>query len=98
MKSSSLLVLGLMSGTSADGIEAALVRISGAPPKLKSKLLGHASLPIPRPIRSAILRVAEGTPVPAAEISEPGTVALMSVAVTLVVTKVVCVAPAVQRT
>ena len=36
--------------------------------------------------------------VPAAEISEPGTVALMSVAVTLVATKVVCVAPAVQRT
>jgi hypothetical protein len=36
--------------------------------------------------------------VPAAEISAPGTVALMSVAVILVVTKVVCVAPAVQRT
>ena len=44
-----------MSGTSADGIEAALVRIGGAPPKLKSKLLGHASLPIPKPIRSKIL-------------------------------------------
>jgi hypothetical protein len=36
--------------------------------------------------------------VPAAEISEPGTVALMSVAVTLVVAKVVCVGPAVHRT
>ncbi len=70
MPKNSLLVLGLMSGTSADGIEAALVRISGAPPKLKSKLLGHASLPIPKPIRSAILRIAEGTPVPAAEISQ----------------------------
>ena len=66
----SLLVLGLMSGTSADGIEAALVRISGAPPKLSSKLLGHASLPIPKPIRAAILRIAEGTPLPAAEISQ----------------------------
>jgi anhydro-N-acetylmuramic acid kinase len=70
MPKNSLLVLGLMSGTSADGIEAALVRISGAPPQLKSKLVGHATLPIPRPIRSAILRVAEGTPVPAAEISQ----------------------------
>jgi anhydro-N-acetylmuramic acid kinase len=59
-----------MSGTSADGIEAALVRISGAPPKLKSNLLGHASLPIPKPIRAAILRVAEGTPIPASEISQ----------------------------
>jgi len=59
-----------MSGTSADGIEAALVRISGAPPNLKSKLLGHASLPIPKPIRAAILQIAEGTPLPAAEISQ----------------------------
>ena len=70
MKTRPLLVLGLMSGTSADGIEAALVRISGAPPKLKSKLLGHSSLPIPRPIRAAILRIAEGNPLPAAEISQ----------------------------
>jgi anhydro-N-acetylmuramic acid kinase len=65
-----MLVLGLMSGTSADGIEAALVRISGAPPHLKPTLLGHASLPIPKPIRAFILRIAEGTPIPAAEISQ----------------------------
>ena len=70
MPKNSLLVLGLMSGTSADGVEAALVHISGAPPKLKSKLLGHASLPIPNPIRATILRVAEGTSVPTAEISQ----------------------------
>jgi anhydro-N-acetylmuramic acid kinase len=70
MKTQPMLVLGLMSGTSADGIEAALVRISGAPPKLKSRLEGHASLPIPKPIRAAILRIAEGTPLPAAENSQ----------------------------
>jgi anhydro-N-acetylmuramic acid kinase len=70
MPKNSLLILGLMSGTSADGIEAALVRISGAPPHLNSKLIGHASLPIPKPIRAAILRVAEGAPLPAAEISQ----------------------------
>jgi anhydro-N-acetylmuramic acid kinase len=70
MPKNSLLVLGLMSGTSADGIEAALVRVSGAPPKLKSKLVGHASLPIPTPIRQKILQIAEGTPLPAAEISQ----------------------------
>ncbi len=70
MPKNSLLVLGLMSGTSADGIEAALVRISGAPPKLKSKLEGQASLPIPKPIREKILQIAEGTPLPAAEISQ----------------------------
>jgi len=70
MPKDSLLVLGLMSGTSADGIEAALVQISGAPPKLKSRLEGHASLPIPKPIRQKILQIAEGTPLPAAEISQ----------------------------
>ena len=70
MPKNSLLVLGLMSGTSADGTEAALVRISGAPPKLKSKLIGHASFPIPKPIRAKILQIAEGTPIPAAEISQ----------------------------
>jgi anhydro-N-acetylmuramic acid kinase len=70
MPKNSLLVLGLMSGTSADGIEAALVRISGAPPNLKSKLEGQASLPIPKPIRQKILQIAEGAAVPAAEISQ----------------------------
>src|SRR5579863_6669713 len=70
MKTRPLLVLGLMSGTSADGIEAAIVRISGAPPNLKSKLEGQASLPIPKAIRQKILQIAEGTSVPAAEISQ----------------------------
>ena len=70
MPKNPLLVLGLMSGTSADGIEAALVRISGAPPNLKSNLEGQASLPIPKPIRQKILQIAEGTPIPAAEISQ----------------------------
>jgi anhydro-N-acetylmuramic acid kinase len=70
MPKNSLLILGLMSGTSADGIEAALVRASGAPPNLNSKLLNHTSLPIPPPIRKKILQIAEGTPLPAAEISQ----------------------------
>lgn len=70
MPKNSLLVLGLMSGTSADGIEAALVKISGAPPRLNSKLVGHASFPIPKMIRAKILEIAEGARVPAGEISQ----------------------------
>ena len=70
MPKNSLLILGLMSGTSSDGIEAALVRVSSAPPNLNSKLLNHTSLPIPPPIRKKILQIAEGTPFPAAEISQ----------------------------
>jgi len=70
MPKNSLLVLGLMSGTSADGIEAALAKISGAPPRLKSTLTGHASFPIPSAIRAKILEIAEGACVPAGEISQ----------------------------
>jgi anhydro-N-acetylmuramic acid kinase len=64
-----MLVLGLMSGTSADGIDVALARISGAPSRLTCKFLGLASFAHPNRLRSEILRVAEGSPVPAAEIS-----------------------------
>jgi len=59
-----------MSGTSADGIEAALAEISGTPPRLESKLVGHASFAIPKPVRAKILEIAEGALVPAGQISQ----------------------------
>ena len=65
-----MLVLGLMSGTSADGIDAALARISGAPPKLKTKLLGHTSVKFPAALRKEILHVAEGRLITANELSQ----------------------------
>ena len=70
MPQNSLLVLGLMSGTSADGMDTALVKISGAPPHLKIQLLGHTHQPFPSAIRKEILRVAEQTPVTPAEFSQ----------------------------
>jgi anhydro-N-acetylmuramic acid kinase len=70
MKSSSLLVLGLMSGTSADGIEVALARISGAPPRIQAKLLQHISLKFPSALQREILRVAEQQPVSAGQLSQ----------------------------
>ena len=57
-----MLVLGLMSGTSADGINVALARISGRPPRLDAKLLHHTSFPYPRDVRAALLHLAEGRP------------------------------------
>jgi anhydro-N-acetylmuramic acid kinase len=70
MKSSPLLVLGLMSGTSADGIDVALARISGAPPNLNAKLLRHTTVKFPKPIQKEILRVAEQQPISAGALSQ----------------------------
>jgi anhydro-N-acetylmuramic acid kinase len=65
-----LLVLGLISGTSADAIEIALARISGAPPRLNAKLLNHTSISFPAELRKEILRVAEQQPISAGNLSQ----------------------------
>jgi anhydro-N-acetylmuramic acid kinase len=70
MKSSPLLVLGLMSGTSADAIDVALAKIFGAPPHLSAQLLNHTSINFPQAIRKEILRVAEQQPISAGELSQ----------------------------
>src|SRR5260370_21403050 len=70
MAAKPMLVLGLMSGTSADGIDVALARISGAPPHLNAKLLGRTSFSFPPALRKEILRVAEQQPISAGELSQ----------------------------
>jgi len=70
MNGKSKLVLGMMSGTSADGIDVALVRISGAPPNLNARLLSHASVKYPPALRKEILRVAEQRPLIAGTLSQ----------------------------
>jgi len=65
-----MFVLGLMSGTSADGIDVALARLSGALPHLNAKLLGHTSSKFPSAIRKEILRVAEQQPISAGDLSQ----------------------------
>ena len=62
-------VIGMMSGTSADGIDVALVRISGAPPSLSAKLEGHHHVAFQTRLREDILRLANGGATTTAEIS-----------------------------
>src|SRR6202023_976971 len=65
-----MLVLGLMSGTSADGIDVALARISGAPPRVKARLTNHTAVKFPAQVRAEILRVAEQRAITAGELSQ----------------------------
>ena len=52
-------VIGLMSGTSADGIDAALVEIKGHGPRIAVKLVAFTSTPYPRTLQAQILHICE---------------------------------------
>jgi anhydro-N-acetylmuramic acid kinase len=67
-----MIVAGVMSGTSADGVDVALCRIglgarTGDTPRVK--LIGMLSTAYPKAVRAAVLRVMEGEALPAAEMS-----------------------------
>ncbi len=51
-----MLIIGMMSGTSADGIDAALVEITGAPPDLQVRVLKHRTLPHREELRIEIFK------------------------------------------
>ena len=65
-RKSGSLALGIMSGTSADGIDVALVRISGRTAKVEN----FAAFPFLARIRDAILRLGEGRAATTGEISQ----------------------------
>src|SRR5579864_6343690 len=50
-----MLVAGIMSGTSADGIDVAVARILGRTPALRFQLIAHEGFRYPAPVRKAIL-------------------------------------------
>ncbi|MBI5029845.1 MAG: anhydro-N-acetylmuramic acid kinase [Chloroflexi bacterium] len=49
-----MIVVGLISGTSADGIDAAVVELNGEPPRLEWKLLKHITMPHSSELRERI--------------------------------------------
>lgn len=55
-----------MSGTSADGIDVAIVKLTGA----KTKLLAFDTVPYPAPVRKLILSICADEPVPVGQISD----------------------------
>ena len=65
-----MIVIGLMSGTSVDGIDAALVEISGVEEDLEVKLLAGATFAYPKDLRARILAICGGKALNIAELAE----------------------------
>ena len=64
-----MIVAGVMSGTSADGIDVAIVRIAGEKLKLRLKLLAHKHTAYPQPVRTAILNAMNAAVMSVADLS-----------------------------
>ncbi|MEG4075276.1 anhydro-N-acetylmuramic acid kinase [Microcoleus sp. Pol14C2] len=63
-------VIGLISGTSVDGIDAALVDVLGSQTDLKVQLVAGKTFPYPANLRSQILSVCSGSALSMAELAE----------------------------
>ena len=64
-----MIVAGMMSGTSADGIDVALVRIAPRRGGLAMEMLAHRAFAFPRPLRAAILGAMNAASISAAELA-----------------------------
>lgn len=64
-----MLVAGIMSGTSADGIDVALCRISAARPRARIELIRHRAFPYPARLREAVLGSMDARSISAAELA-----------------------------
>jgi anhydro-N-acetylmuramic acid kinase len=68
MTKKNMIVAGVMSGTSADGIDVALVRL-GARSRTRFELLGHAAYPYPKKVRAAVLAAMNSSRASVADLS-----------------------------
>jgi anhydro-N-acetylmuramic acid kinase len=69
MKARAMAVAGVMSGTSADGIDVAIVRIVPAKLKPKLTLLAHEAFPFPAALRRAVLAAMDARKTSTAELA-----------------------------
>ena len=65
-------VLGLMSGTSADGVDAVLASFEGAPRRPRWRLLSRAAVPYPNELRDRLIAAGQGELIRAADVLELG--------------------------
>ncbi|MBE9098188.1 anhydro-N-acetylmuramic acid kinase [Vacuolonema iberomarrocanum] len=63
-------VIGLISGTSVDGIDAALIEITGAPTELSVRLIRGETCDYPSALQSRILDLCHGASLPLEELAE----------------------------
>ena len=64
-----MIVAGVMSGTSADGIDVALVRVQGRGSSLRFKLLRHEHFSYPKAVREAVLQAMNSIQASVADLS-----------------------------
>ena len=64
------LAVGLMCGTSLDGVDAALVRLAGPPERPRVRLLAFVTLPYPPEVKQWVMRVAAGEWTKAEDLSQ----------------------------
>jgi anhydro-N-acetylmuramic acid kinase len=69
MSTKSMTVAGIMSGTSADGIDVAVVRIAPGMPRVKLSLLAHEGFAFPASLRRAILAAMNAAAISTAELA-----------------------------
>jgi anhydro-N-acetylmuramic acid kinase len=69
-KNNARLAVGLMSGTSMDGVDAALVRLAGPAERPRVRLRAFDTLPCPPEVRAWIMRVAAGEWTTAKDVSQ----------------------------
>ena len=62
-------VVGVMSGTSLDGVDVVLAALRGAPPRLDWRLEAHRAAPLPDGLRRRLLAAAEGEALTAEEVA-----------------------------